>query len=87
MVSTHNSMSNPNLQPLALDFVVAIQVPDPQRYVFHDPNLTRLDDGTLLIAAPQWGRAGWDVGRSLRILRSKVMVWLLISDTNIGTSG
>ena len=63
-------MNNPNVQPLAQDFVVAAQVPDPKLYFFHDPNLTRLDDGTLLIAAPQWGRRDKDVGRSLRILRS-----------------
>ena len=63
-------MTNPNVQPLAQDFVVAAQVPDPDHYFFHDPNLAQLDDGTLLIAAPQWGRRGSDVGRSLRILRS-----------------
>ena len=63
-------MTNPNVQPLAQDFVVAARVPDPDRYFFHDPNLAQLDDGTLLIAAPQWGRRGADAGRSLRILRS-----------------
>lgn len=47
-------MFNPNVQPLARDFAVAAQVPDAERYFFHDPNLARLDDGTLLIAAPQW---------------------------------
>ncbi len=63
-------MSNPNVQPLAQDFVVAAQVPDAGRYFFHDPNLTRLEDGTLFIAAPQWGRPGADVERCLRILQS-----------------
>lgn len=63
-------MTNPNVQPLAQDFIVAAQVPNPDHYFFHDPNLALLDDGTLLIAAPQWGRRGSDVGRSLRILRS-----------------
>ena len=63
-------MTNPNVQPLAQDFVIAARVPDPDLYFFHDPNLARLDDGTLLVAAPQWGRRGTDVGRSLRILRS-----------------
>jgi len=63
-------MPTPNIQPLAPDFAVAAQVPDPQRCFFHDPNLTRLDDGTLLIAAPQWNRPGNAVTRSLRILRS-----------------
>ena len=42
----------------------------PKLYFFHDPNLARLDDGTLIVAAPQWGRRGTDVGRSLRIVRS-----------------
>ena len=64
-------MSNPNIEPLAQDFVIAAEVPEPQRYFFHDPNMTRLDDGALLIAAPQWGRVGHDVERSLRILRSE----------------
>ncbi len=63
-------MPNPNVQPLAQDFVVAARVPDAAWYFFHDPGLTRLDDGTLLIAAPQWGRHGSDLERCLRILRS-----------------
>ena len=63
-------MPNPNVTPLAQDFAVAARVPDPRRYFFHDPNLARLDDGTLIVAAPQWGRRGTDVGRSLRIVRS-----------------
>ncbi len=62
-------MSNPNVSPLAQDFVIAARVPDPRLYFFHDPNLARLDDGTLIVAAPQWGRRGTDVGRSLRIVR------------------
>ena len=63
-------MSNPNIQPLAQDFVVAAEVPDCQRYFFHDPNLTRLDDGGLLIAAPQWEREPPQVERRLRMLHS-----------------
>ncbi len=63
-------MPNPNVLPLAEDFVVAAQVPDASLHFFHDPNLTRLDDGTLLIAAPQWGRHGSNVQRCLRMLRS-----------------
>ena len=63
-------MSNPNVQPLAQDLVVAAQVPDSDRYFFHDPGLTRLDDGTLLIAAPQWRRPITETGRCLRIVRS-----------------
>ena len=46
-------ISYPNVQPLAQDFVIAAQVPDPLRYYYHDPNMTRLDDGALLIAAPE----------------------------------
>ena len=49
-------MSNPNVEPLAQDFVAAARVPDHTRFFFHDPNLGRLSDGTLLIAAPQWPR-------------------------------
>ena len=56
-------MSNPNVSPLAQDFVIAAQVPDPVRYFFHDPDLARLDDGTLLLAAPQWHRPGWEYSR------------------------
>ena len=63
-------MANPNVQPLAQDFAIAARVPDPGRYFFHDPDMTRLDDGTLLIAAPEWGRPGRGTGRHLRMLRS-----------------
>ena len=63
-------MSNPNLQPLAQDFVVAAQVPKHEWYFFHDPGLTRLDDGSLLIAAPQWKRPYAGAQRRLRLLRS-----------------
>ena len=71
-------MSNPNVQPLAQDFVVAAQVPEHDRYFFHDPNMTRLDDGGLLIAAPQWGPSRYGTGprkdrahaMELRIIRS-----------------
>ena len=66
-------MSSPNAEPLAQDFVVVAQVPDAQRYYFHNPNLTRLDDGTLVIAAPQRERkrAGGQAGACyVRILRS-----------------
>ena len=62
---------NPNVQPLAQDFVVAAQVPNPQTHFFHDPNLTLLDDGALLIAAPQWERDRGVKDRQLRILRSE----------------
>ena len=63
-------MSNPNVEPLAQDFVVAARVPDHTRFFFHDPNLGRLSDGTLLIAAPQWPRRGVRADHALRIARS-----------------
>ena len=63
-------MPNPNVTPLAQDFVIAARIPDPRLYFFHDPNLARLGDGTLILAAPQWGRRGTGIGRSLRIVRS-----------------
>ena len=44
-------MPNPNVTSLAQDFAVAARVPDPKRYFSHDPNLARLDDGTLIFAA------------------------------------
>lgn len=61
---------NPNTHPLAQEFSVALQVPDHTRFFFHDPNLGRLDDGTLLIAAPQWPRKREQPDYSLRIARS-----------------
>ncbi len=63
-------MPNPNITPLAQDFAIAARVPNPGLYFFHDPNLARLDDGALLIAAPEWGRRDTTLGRSLRIVRS-----------------
>ena len=63
-------MPNPNVTPLAQDFTIAAQVPDPSLYFFHDPNLARLDDGTLIVAAPEWGRRHTNLGRSLRMVRS-----------------
>ena len=64
-------MSNPNVHPLAQDFVVATQVSDPERYFFHNPNVTRLADGRLLLAVPEWPIPGWGGKPSLRILRSE----------------
>ena len=63
-------MSNPNVEPLAQKYAVAARVPDPEIYFFHDPNMTRLDDGSLLIAAPQWRRDRPQVERTLRMLLS-----------------
>ena len=70
--SERGSRGNPNVEPLAQEHVIAAQVPDHTRFFFHDPNLARLPDGRLTIAAPQWGRARTpDAGtRHLRILVS-----------------
>ena len=70
--SEHRSRGNPNVEPLAQDHVIAARVPDHTRFFFHDPNLARLPDGRLVIAAPQWGRARTpDAGdRHLRVLVS-----------------
>ena len=70
--SERRSRGNPNVEPLAQEHVIAAQVPDHTRFFFHDPNLARLPDGRLIIAAPQWGRVRTpDAGnRHLRILVS-----------------
>ena len=65
-----NHMSNPNVQPVAQDFVVAAKVTDPELFFLRNPNLTRLDDGGLLLAVPQWPLQGSDEEPSLRIVRS-----------------
>ncbi len=62
---------NPNTHPLAQGFAVALQVPDHTRFFFHDPNMGRLDDGTLFIAAPQWPRDRDQPDYLLRITRSR----------------
>jgi hypothetical protein len=63
-------MSNPNVQPVAQDFVVAAKVTAPELFFLRNPNLTRLDDGGLLLAVPQWPLRGSDAKPSLRIIRS-----------------
>ena len=63
-------MSNSNIEPLAQGHVVAAQVPHPEMYFFHDPGMTRLDDGTLIVAAPQWQFQRFGGGQTVRILRS-----------------
>ena len=63
-------MANPNVEPLAQEYIVASRVPDPEVYFFHDPNMTRLDDGSLLIAAPLWGRNRPEIERSTWMMRS-----------------
>ena len=68
--------------PLAQNHSVALEVPDPQRYFFHDPGLTRTPGGALLVAGPQWDRpTNWHryapADRHLRITRSTdgVQTW------------
>ena len=41
---------NPNVTPLAQDFVVVGQTPDIITHYVHDPGMTRLDNGHLLVA-------------------------------------
>ena len=62
---------NPNTHPLAQEFAIALQVPDHARYFFLDPNMARLDDGTLIIAAPQWDRHRDQSQYLLRMTRSR----------------
>ena len=63
-------MSNPNKIPLAQSHSVALQVPNAERYFFHDPGLTRLDDGSLILAAPQWQFMRFGGHQSTRVARS-----------------
>ena len=51
---------------------------DPEQHFFHNPNATRLNDGALLLAVPQWPLSGSRAVRSLRLLRSvdKGLTWL-----------
>lgn len=64
-------MSNPNVESLAQDYAIAAHVPDPAEYFFHDPNMTRLDDSRLIIAAPQWQFLRCCGAGALRIMRSE----------------
>ena len=42
-------------QPLGQDYVVVTQVPDKNHFI-HDPAMTILPNGCLIVAAPVWGR-------------------------------
>ena len=57
-------------EPLAKQYAVALQVPDVEQYFFHDPGLARLDDGTLIVAAPQWQFQRFGGRQCCRIARS-----------------
>ena len=63
-------MSNPNVEPLAQSHSIALQVPDAEQYFFHDPGMTRMDDGTLIVAAPQWQFMRFGGRQSTRVARS-----------------
>ena len=63
-------MSNPNVEPLAQDHVIVAQVPNPEMGFFHDPGMTRLDDGTLIVAAPHWQFQRFGGEQTVRIFRS-----------------
>ena len=63
-------MPNPNVEPLAQGHSIALQVPDAEQYFFHDPGMTRLDDGTLIVAAPQWQFMRFGGRQSTRVARS-----------------
>lgn len=62
-------------QPLAQEYTIALQVPDPHAYFFHDPGMTRTPAGTLIVAGPEWYRPTnaeryVEADRKLRIARS-----------------
>lgn len=63
-------MPNPNVHPLAQDHTIALQVPDSDQYFFHDPGMAILDDGALIIAAPQWQFMRFGGRQSTRVTRS-----------------
>ena len=63
-------------QPLGQDYVVVTQVPDKNHFI-HDPAMTILPTGCLIVAAPVWGRGprnpvvSDDKWRSIVVSRSK----------------
>jgi hypothetical protein len=56
-------------QPLGQDHVVVTQVPDENHFI-HDPALTILPNGHLIVAAPVWGRKN-NNNRAIFVSRSK----------------
>ena len=46
------STTNPNVTPLAQDYVVVEKTPDVKSHYIHDPGMTRLDNGHLFVATP-----------------------------------
>ena len=61
-VERAGSRGNPNVERLAQEHVIAAQVREHTRVFFHDPNLGRLPDGRIVIAAPPVGQRA-DSGR------------------------
>jgi hypothetical protein len=59
-------------QPLGQDYVVVTQVPDKDHFI-HDPAMTILPNGCLIVAAPVWGRGPRTPGASQDKLRSVVV--------------
>jgi hypothetical protein len=55
-------------QPLGQDYVVVTQVPDENHFI-HDPGMTILPNGHLIVAAPVWGRK--NKNRAIFVSRSK----------------
>lgn len=45
-------------------------MPDAEQYFFHDPGLTRMDDGALIVAAPQWQFMRFGGRLTCRVARS-----------------
>jgi hypothetical protein len=56
-------------QPLGQDYVVVTQVPDKEHFI-HDPAMTILPNGCLIVAAPVWGR-GKNKDRAIHVSRSQ----------------
>jgi hypothetical protein len=55
-------------QPLGQDYMVVTQVPDANHFI-HDPAMTILPNGCLIVAAPVWGRK--NKTRAIFVSRSK----------------
>lgn len=66
--STEDEHRTPLNQPLGQNYVVVTQVPDAN-YFIHDPAMTILPNGCLVVAAPVWGRK--KKARAIHVSRSK----------------
>ena len=54
--SSSPPVRNPFSPPLAQNYTIAAEVPDPAEYFIHDPGMARLPSGNFLVAAPCWQR-------------------------------